>query len=173
MEIVSRLDRLMIGVAAALGSVAAGAAPVAAPLSPSAEATLMRPLTLTKLADMDFGNLAAVSAGTAVIDPVTNTISATGGVTLSGGTPHAARFAGSTFSSAVVNIKIPTRSITLVRIGGTETMTVDNFTLDGQSKRSLAQAGVFEFAVGATVHPATAQIEGIYTGIFDVTIQYP
>ena len=133
----------------------------------------MRPLTLAKLADMDFGNLAITSAGTAIIDPVSNTISATGGVILSGGTPHAARFAGSTFSSAVVNIKIPNRAVTLVRIGGTETMIVDNFTLDGQSKRTLAQAGVFEFNVGATVHPAVGQLEGVYTGIFDVTIQYP
>lgn len=172
MKSVMRLWPLMIA-GAALTSVAATAAPIAAPVPPPAEATLMRPLTLTKLEDMDFGNLAAVAAGTAVINPVTNTISATGGVALAGGTPHAARFAGATFSSAVVNIKIPTRSITLVRIGGTETMIVDNFTLDGQSKRTLANAGVFEFAVGATVHPATAQVEGVYTGIFDVTIQYP
>ena len=152
---------------------AAMAAPVAAPTPPAAQAALMRPLTLTKLADMDFGNLGVTTAGTAVIDPVTNTLAVTGGVIRLGGTPHAARFAGATSSSAVVNIKLPNRAVLLTRVGGTQTIAVDNFTLDGQSKRATAQAGVFEFNVGATLRPAANQVEGVYTGTFDVTIQYP
>lgn len=149
------------------------AAPVAAPVPPAAEAALMRPLTLVKLKDMDFGYLGAVAAGTAVIDPMTDAMSVTGGVTLLGGSPHAARFAGSTYSSAVVIIRVPNGTILLTRAGGVETIAVNNFTLDGQSKRTLAQAGVFEFAVGATLRPAAGQVEGVYTGTFDVTIQYP
>lgn len=133
----------------------------------------MRPLTLTKLDDMDFGNLGVTTAGTAVIDPVTNTMAVTGGVIRLGGTPHAARFAGATSSSAVVNIKVPNGTILLTRVGGTQTIAVDTFKLDGQSKRTLAKAGVFEFAVGATLRPAANQLEGVYTGTFDVTIQYP
>ena len=152
---------------------AAIAAPSASPTPPPAQVALMRPLTLTKLADMDFGNLGVTTAGTAVINPVTNTLGVTGGVIRLGGTPHAARFAGATSSSAVVNIKLPTRTVLLTRIGGTQTIALDNFTLDGQSKRTMAQAGVFEFAVGATLRPAANQMEGIYTGTFDVTIQYP
>ena len=152
---------------------AAIAAPTAAPSPPTAQAALMRPLTLTKLADLDFGNLGVTTAGTAIINPVTNTLAVTGGVIRLGGTPHAARFSGATFSSAVVNIKLPTRTVLLTRIGGTQTLAVDSFTLDGQSKRTMAQAGVFEFAVGATLRPAANQIEGVYTGTFDVTIQYP
>ena len=149
------------------------AAPIAAPNPPPAQAALMRPLTLTKLADMDFGNLGVTSAGTALIDPVTNVMSVTGGVIRLGGTPRAARFAGAASSSAVVIIRIPNGAVTLTRVGGTETIAVDNFTLDGQSKRTMAQAGVFEFAVGATLRPAANQMEGVYTGTFDVTIQYP
>ncbi|MCY7281396.1 MAG: DUF4402 domain-containing protein [Sphingomonas bacterium] len=149
------------------------AAPVAAPTPPGAQAALMRPLTLTKLADMDFGNLGVTTAGTAVIDPLTNMLAVTGGVIRLGGTPRAARFAGATFSSAVVNIKIPNRTVLLTRIGGTQTIAVDTFTLDGQAKRTMAKAGVFEFAVGATLRPAANQVEGVYTGTFDVTIQYP
>ena len=149
------------------------AAPIASPTPPSAQAALMRPLTLTKLADMDFGYLGVTTAGTAVIDPLTNTMAVTGGVTPLGGVPRAARFAGSTRSSAVVIIRIPNGAVTLTRVGGTETIAVDNFKLDGQSKRTMAQAGVFEFAVGATLRPAANQMEGVYTGTFDVTIQYP
>jgi len=149
------------------------AAPIAAPSVPPAQAALMLPLTLTKLADMDFGSLGVTTSGTAVINPVTNTLSVTGGVIRLGGTPQAARFAGATSSSAVVNIKVPTRTVLLTRIGGTQTIAVDTFTLDGQSKRTLAKAGVFEFAVGATLRPAANQLEGVYTGTFEVTIQYP
>jgi hypothetical protein len=100
-------------------------------------------------------------------------MSVTGGVIKVGGTPHSARFAGATSSSAVVNIKIPNGGINITRVGGTQTILVDNFKLDGQSKRTMAQAGVFEFAVGATLHPAANQVEGVYAGTFDVTIQYP
>lgn len=152
---------------------AAIAAPIASPTPPAAQAALMRPLTLTKLADMDFGNLGVTTAGTAVIDPVTNTLAVTGGVIRLGGTPRAARFAGATFSSAVVNIKIPNGTVLLTRVGGTQTIALDTFTLDGQSKRTMARAGVFEFAVGATLRPAANQMEGVYTGNFNVTIQYP
>lgn len=158
---------------AALLAPAAKAAPIASPTPPAAQAALMRPLTLAKLADMDFGYLGVTTAGTAVIDPATNTMSVTGGVIRLGGTPHAARFAGATRSSAVVNIKIPNNTILLTRVGGTQTIQLDTFTLDGQSKRTMAQAGVFEFAVGATLRPIANQMEGVYTGTFDVTIQYP
>ena len=151
----------------------ATAAPIASPTPPPAQAALMRPLTLTKLIDLDFGNLGVTTAGTAVINPVTNARAVTGGVIRLGGTPHAARFAGATFSSTVVNIKIPNRTILLTRLGGTQTIAVTDFTLDGQSKRSMAAAGVFQFAIGATLRPAANQMEGVYTGTFDVTIQYP
>lgn len=158
---------------AALLAAPVTAGPIASPTPPAAQAALMRPLTLAKLADMDFGYLGVTTAGTAVIDPVTNTMAVTGGVIRLGGTPHAARFAGATRSSAVVNIKIPNNTILLTRVGGTQTIQLNAFTLDGQSKRTMARAGVFEFAVGATLRPIANQMEGVYTGTFDVTIQYP
>lgn len=151
----------------------AAAAPIAAPTPPEASAAVMKPLTLVKLLDLDFGMLAVTTAGTATINPVTNAIAVTGGVTSLGGSPHSARFAGSTTSSAVVNIKVPNQAVFITRVGGTETIRVDSFTLDGQSKRAMAQAGVFEFNVAATIRPAANQAEGVYRGTFDVTIQYP
>ena len=158
---------------ALLAPAAAHAAPVAPPANPAGQAMLMRPLTLTKLADMDFGNLGVTTAGTAVINAVTDTMTTTGGVTRLGGTPHAAMFRGVAQGSSVVNIRIPNRPVLLTRVGGTETITLDAFTLDGQSKRTMAQAGIFDFKVGATLRPAANQAEGLYTGTFDITIQYP
>jgi hypothetical protein len=151
----------------------ATAQPAVAPAAPAAQAALMRPLTLVKLRDMDFGALGVLSAGSATINPVTEALTVTGGVVRLGGTPRAARFAGSTSSSAVVIIRIPNGAVALTRVGGTETLRADNFKLDGQSKRTMAQAGVFEFNVGASVFPVAGQVEGTYSGTFEVTIQYP
>jgi hypothetical protein len=158
---------------ALLAPAVAMAAPVAAPAMPAAQAALMKPLTLTKLADMDFGDLGVSAVGTAVINPVTDTMTTTGGVTRLGGTPHAAVFRGVAQGSSVVNIKVPNGGINLTRVGGTQTILLNAFTLDGQSKRTMAQAGIFDFKVGATLRPAAGQVEGVYVGTFDVTIQYP
>lgn len=149
------------------------AAPMAPPTKPSGVATLMKPLTLAKVRDMNFGNVGTVGAGTMTINPVTGGVTVTGGVSSLGGTVQTARFAGNTPSSAVVNIKVPNNNVTLTRVGGTETLIATNFTLDGQAKRSLASAGVFQFDVGATINVAAGQVEGLYTGTYTVTIQYP
>lgn len=158
---------------ALLAPAAAIAAPVSPLSSPAAQASLLKPLTLIKLNDMDFGNLGVTANGTAVINPVTDTMTTTGGVIRLGGTPRAATFRGVAQGSAVVIIRIPNGGVSLTRVGGTETILLNAFTLDGQSKRAMAQAGIFDFKVGATLRPTAGQVEGVYTGTFDVTIQYP
>lgn len=158
---------------ALLAPAAAIAAPKAVATPPNASAALMKPLTLIKIADMDFGYLGVTTSGTAVINPVTDTLSVTGGVVKAGGTPHAAVFRGRADGGAVVIIRVPNGGVNLTRVGGTQTILLNNFTLDGQSKRTMAQAGTFDFKVGATLRPAANQVEGVYTGTFDVTIQYP
>ncbi|RST29808.1 DUF4402 domain-containing protein [Sphingomonas ginkgonis] len=170
-----RLSLPFAFVAASLLSAAspATAARVAANPPATANALLIKPLTFFKLDDMDFAMLAAPAAGTAVIDPNSNTMTTTGGVVAVSGTPHAAQFQGATVSSSVVNIKVPVGSVTLTRQGGTETMTVSNFTVEGTSKRVLAARQVFTFRVGGTLNVAANQVEGLYSGTFDVTVQYP
>jgi hypothetical protein len=140
----------------------------------SGTATIIRPLTVTKIDDMDFGYIAVTTAGTVVINPDSDTLSTAGGTTLIGGAPHSAKFVGAAQSNSVVNIKVPNQPSTLTRAGGTETMTASNFTLQGGlSKRALAKADSFTFRVGATLNVAAGQIDGLYTGTFDVTVQYP
>lgn len=136
-------------------------------------AIVIHPVTVTKLQDMDFGSLASTTAGTAVLEPNADVLTTTGGVTPVGGSPHSAEFVGSAQSSAVVNIKVPNKPSTLTRVGGTETMTVSLFTLQGQSKRTLAKAQSFTFRVGGTLNVAANQAQGVYVGTFDVTVQYP
>src|SRR4051812_29393798 len=80
----------------------AEAARIAAATPAQAQAALLFPLEIIKKRDLDFGYLAAPAAGTAVIDPVTDTITKTGGVLLLGGSPHAAMFTGAAKSTNVV-----------------------------------------------------------------------
>ncbi|GAA3998879.1 DUF4402 domain-containing protein [Sphingomonas humi] len=131
------------------------------------------PLTLNTRSNLDFGYLAATGAGTAVIDPNSSRLTTTGLVTGMGGNPRPASFVGAARSASVVNIRIPKQPITIRRIGGTETMTVRDFTLQGQDKRTLARMEAFSFNVGATLVVAAGQVEGTYSGEFDVTVQYP
>ena len=166
---------VLSSVAAVLPLLVPAAAHCATPLTPAtANATIILPLTVTKLDDMDFGSLAPTTAGTAVLNPDTDTLSVTGGVTQVGGTPHSAQFVGSAEHNAVVNIKLPKQPVTLTRTGGAETMTATNFTLqNGYTKKALAQMDSFTFRVGATLNVAANQVEGTYVGTFDVTVQYP
>jgi hypothetical protein len=163
----------LIVTALALCAPAALARAATPPTQSTATATVIRPLTVTKLKDMDFGYLAATTAGTAVLEPNADAFSTTGGATPVGGTPHCAQFLGAAQSNAVVNIKVPNQPITLTRLGGTETMTVSNFTLQGLSRRAIAKATSFTFRVGGTLNVPAAPVEGIYVGTFTVTVQYP
>jgi hypothetical protein len=160
--------------AAALALCAPAAAGAVTPVTQATvNANIIHPLTVTKLKDMDFGYLAAATAGTAVLEPNADAFSTTGGATPVGGTPHCAEFLGAAQSNAVVIIQVPKQPITLTRVGGTQTMTVSNFTLQGLSKRAIAKAASFTFRVGGTLNVPANPVEGTYVGTFSVTVQYP
>ena len=133
----------------------------------------MKSLSLLKQADLNFGELVVSGAGTAVVDPVSGTTSVTGPVTPVGTTAHPAVFIATGSRNSVVNIKLPNSPITLTRIGGGGTMTVSNWTLDGKTNRKIPLNSAFNFSVGATLNIGAAQADGVYTGTFAVTVQYP
>ena len=152
---------------------AAMAAPVVAAPKAQASVGLVRPLTLQRWADLDFATLGVTTGGTATVNPVTGVLSVTGGVLPLAGTPSAARYAGAASKQTVVIIRIPRTPVLITRVGGGETLSVGNFTLDGQDKKALAQQQSFTFQVGATITVPAGTVEGLYTGEFDVTVQYP
>lgn len=128
---------------------------------------------MIKRADLDFGTLATSGAGTAVIDPVSGSLTTTGAVTKAGTAAHPALFTSTGSKNAVVHIKIPQTPVTLTRVGGTETMSVSNWTLDGSTNRKIPANTTFDFAVGGTLTIGANQADGIYLGTFNVTVQYP
>lgn len=167
---------LLLGLAAAmLPAAAAGAAgQTAIPDRDSrGRAIVLHPLELVKVEDMDFGWLTVTAAGTAVLDPATGAVTTTGGVVAVGGTPLPAWFVGAASRNTPVKIRIPNKPITLTRSGGTETMTLSAWTLDGPADRRVGPSRAFEFRVGGTLSLSAGQADGLYVGTFNVEVQYP
>jgi len=152
---------------------AAAAAPVPAASNATGSASILRPLTILKNSDLDFGELVVRGAGTAVLDPLSGALTTTGLVTHVGSAAQAAVFTTTGSRTSNVHIRIPQGPITITRVGGTQTMTVSAWTLDGNQNRKFPQNAAFNFAVGATLTVAAGQAEGTYLGTFDVTVQYP
>jgi len=151
---------------------AVSAAPVGAPTPARGNAVIQLPVGFIKLMDMDFGMLTVSAAGTAVLDSNTDAITTTGGVLLVGGSPHAARFDAVAPTRNVVKISLSKQAITLKRVGGIETMTLDTWSINGATTRNVVAHQEFQFKVAGTLHVNANQVEGIYLGTFDVTINY-
>lgn len=149
----------------------ARAAPVSA--NSTGKATILRPLSVLKQADLDFGELVVSGAGTAVMDPVSGAMTTTGAVTPTGAPGHPAQFTATGSKNSIVIIQVPNSPATLTRVGGTETMTVSNWTLDGPVNRKIPVNNAFNFSVGGTLNVAAGQVEGTYTGTFTVRVNYP
>jgi hypothetical protein len=155
----------------------APAAATAAPVGPAKNATatvgIMAPATIKKLQDLNFAYLSVTAAGTATVDPNTDAMTTSGGAVHAGGTPYAALFEAVSPIRGVVIVRLPTEPIIVTRIGGTETMTVSDWTISGKSRRTVAAQEPFEFKVGGTLYVNANQVEGHYVGTFTVDIQYP
>ena len=140
----------------------------------TATATIVTPISISKNADMSFGNIAVASgSGGTVVLATGGTRSSTGGVTLpaTAGTVTAASFTVNGTGSYTYTISLPT-SVTLTHSGGVETMSAGTFTSNPSGTGTLS-SGTQNIAVGATLTVAAAQLAGVYTsGNFNVTVNY-
>jgi hypothetical protein len=167
------LRGLLLGLAALFASAPARAAPVAPARNATSTVVITPPAAVRKMEDLNFASLTVTTAGTAIIDPNTDGITTTGGVLYVAGLHYAAQFEAVSPIKSVVIIRIPRDPITVTRVGGTETMTVSNWTLNGSSRRNVAAHETIEFKVGGTLFVNANQAEGLYLGTFDVQVQYP
>lgn len=154
---------------------AAMAAPcgaLAATQATTARTITLRPLSIVKLRDLDFGRLAAgTTAGTVVIDPNTDARTTTGGVLAAGGTPVAAQFY--TYATGNQTLQVTRGPLPVLnRAGGGATMNVTQLTLNGPVVRVIAAAGLLDLRVGGTLAVAANQLAGTYAGNFDITVTY-
>ena len=169
----SRLRGLMTGAAALFAPALVHAAPVAPDRQATSTVVITPPASVRKMQDLNFASLTVTGAGTAIVDPNTDGMTTTGGVLYVGGLHYAALFDAVSPALVVVIIRIPRNPITVTRVGGTETMTVSNWTLSGAARRTVVALQPFEFRVGGTLFVNANQAEGLYLGTFDVEIQYP
>ena len=146
---------------------------VAAPASGSATASaqIVPPLSVVNDRNLDFGVLSLNGAGSATIDPTTDALTTTGGILRAGGAPISAKFTGSGPGSLLVFIRVPA-SVTLTRSGGTETMLVNAFTIEGGAFRLFPGRTGFTFRVGATLTVPGTQLPGTYVGSYNVDVIY-
>lgn len=145
---------------------------LAATTSAPAKAIALRPLSLLKLRDLDFGNaIPTAAAGTIVIDPNTDARTKTGGPILAGGTAQAAQFY--TYGGPLQNILVTRGPLPVLnRAGGGATMNVTQLTLNGPVARFLDAAGLLDLRVGGTLAVSANQAEGTYAGTFQITVTY-
>ena len=143
----------------------------------TASATIIAPITLVKVNDMNFGNIAvdATLAGTVVLLP-DGTRSATGGVTATailGGTITAAVFTVGGEGSNTYAITIPKVAHTIKHATTTDVMVVNAFT-STPTTTGILTAGTQTLQVGATLNVSANQKAGLYTSTtpFDVTVNY-
>lgn len=166
------LRGLLMGAAALLAPALAHAAPTPPDRNATGSVDIVSPASVRKLQDLNFAYVTVTAAGTAVIDPNTGAMTTTGGVIHAGGLPYPAQFEAVSPTKTVVHIRIPKQPITLTRSGGTETMTVSNWTLQGSESRQVVAKEPFAFNVGGTLNVGANQVEGLYEGSFTVDIQY-
>jgi spore coat protein U-like protein len=173
------MDRIAFSLRLGLAALFAAAPSHLLAVTPSTQASgraiVLRPLSLIKKTDMDFGTLiTSATAGTATIDPVSGAVTTAGGVTaVPTSTTAAAAFVGAGSRKAPVIIRIPKNPIALTRSGGTETVTLTNWTLDGAATRLIGANQAFQFQVGGQLSVGANQTPGTYIGTFAVTVQYP
>lgn len=141
-------------------------------------------LSITKTKDMDFGNIVETTGGTVVMAPTPTPTCTVSGSVVQSGVCQPAEFGGKGETNRIVRIKKPpSAKITLTGPGAP--MEISDVKIDGSPELNLIQetpgysryrivspTGIFIFRVGGTLNVAAGQAPGVYTGTFEISIQY-
>ncbi len=140
----------------------------------SASATIITPITMSLLSNMNFGNVAvaAGTGGTVKMDTLGNRLPASG-VTLpaTSGTVSAASFTVSGAAGYTYSISFP---LSCVITDGTHNMTVDAINSNPATTGTLGSDGTQKLEFGATLNVNAGQAAGAYTNTtgLSVTVNY-
>lgn len=151
----------------------------AADMPGTVSATVVRPNSLIKTDDLDFGTLVSgTTGGTATIDAVTGARTTSGGTTPVGAGFQRAQFQG-TGGILLITVSGST-SVTLTRAGGGATpMTATLVRAASTSGGGIAllgstllPSGVQTYYIGGTLTVPANQPDGDYSGTFTLTVNY-
>ena len=175
---VFRKMMVLAGCAALICAADVGVSHAANNATASSTGTVVVPIAIAKVLDLTFGKfLAGASLGTVVVSTA-NAQSVTGGVTTTttlGASAKAATFTVTGEPNSTYAITYPN---TTTLTGAGTPLSLDTFTnaVDLGSVAlgvgTLPVGGSHVLSVGATAHVAASQASGIYTGSFDVTVNY-
>jgi Domain of unknown function (DUF4402) len=155
-------------------------AQVAARQSGQGQVIIVTPLSFITVSQLDFGKLIASNvAGTVTLSPG-NVRSVTSGIIPIGNGTQVAKFAG--FGRNGQNVDISLSSNTIFLNGPGVKMRVRDFVIGSTptavlstvpSRFRIASAsGAFTFPIGATLEVGANQTPGVYTGTYQITLQY-
>ncbi|GAB5480526.1 MAG: hypothetical protein Pars92KO_02830 [Parasphingorhabdus sp.] len=141
--------------------------------SGEAMATLNTAITITKNADLDFGDfIPGTSNSLFRLNPRNGNLNQRSGDAIAiGGGHQAASFTVTGTPSLRVRITRGQNRIFLVRDGGTETMRINRFRFNGR-RRFLDASGEATYLVGGQIRVGPNQVAGTYRGTFNVTVDY-
>lgn len=158
---------------ALLGAVAvagmASTAANAATQSATAEVDIIAAIELTKLTDMDLGNVAVGSAAGTVTLPTNSDTVSCSTVTCFGAAQRASFRVDTATDGYVINFSTPA-SINLTRAAGGAPMALTlTRSINSATYNSAAKPTVF---VGGTLSVGASQTAGTYNGTFNLTADY-
>jgi hypothetical protein len=142
----------------------------------TATATIVSPITIVRVTDMNFGNVVTSAvAGTVVLTPAA-VRSTTGGASILAaqpGTVTAATFTVGGTAAFTYAITLP-GSVTIDDAGPGVAMTVNTFTSTPTPTGTIGAGGTQTLQVGATLNVGASQVGGVYTSAvpFTVTVNY-
>ncbi len=166
-------------IAATAASVALCVPAYAANTNVTANAAVVRPNTLIKTDDLDFGTMVSgTTGGTVTINAVTGARTTSGGVTPVGAGTQRAIFQG-TGGILLITVSGDT-SVTLTRAGGgapalTASLVRAASTSGGGVAllgATLLPSGVQTYYIGGTLTVPANQLAGDYSGTFTLTVNY-
>lgn len=170
--------RIALGFAAAavMGLATAASAQNTDTETASGSVTIIRPLTLTKTADLQFGRIVkpATGSATVAIANTADTVDAGTGVALTGITTSRAKFTIDGESAQLINVTVPATMTMTGPSAATLVVTLDPDQVSGValSGATIGSAGTLPLTIGGSFTLPTAQVTGAYTGTFDVTVAY-
>lgn len=138
----------------------------------TATATIVGPLALTKLSDMNFGTIAVTGTAGTVVLGTDNSRTATGPSLVPPAAGVAASFTVSGQPNQTFAITLPANG-TVTLINGANSMAVNTFVHSIAGTPALDGTGAAAFTVGATLSVAANQAAGVYNSAnFPVTVSY-
>jgi hypothetical protein len=169
-----RNNKLLIAAgAAALSTCMYSTMSTAASVTANASANVLAPLAIAAGANaMNFGDVSGdATAATTVVLTTAGTTSSPDGASTAG-TPSAGDFDVTGAPGLAYDITLPADGVVVLTNAAGPDMSVDSFTSSLGASGTLSAGGTQSFTVGATLTINTNQAAALYTGTYDVTVNY-